>query len=49
MAPCLFHHCVPVNVGEQSQAKPDHDDDDAFGGGDDDFCKKYQFMNISVI
>ena len=40
VAPRLFHHCVPVDVGEQSQAKPDHDEDDVFSGGDDDFCKE---------
>ena len=44
VAPRLFHHCVPVDVGKQSQAKPDHDeddnDDDVFSGGDHDFCKE---------
>ena len=53
MASCLFDHCVPVDVGQQTEAKPDEDagedDEGVFGGGDDDFCKKLRFMNISVI
>ena len=52
MASRLFDHCVPVDVGQQTKAKPDEDENDGesvFGGGDNAFCKKIRFMNINVI
>ena len=46
MASRLLDHCVPVDVGQQTETKPDEDDgegeeeDDEGVFGDNDFCKE---------
>ena len=35
MTPGLLHHRVPVDVGQQTEAKPIHDGDHENGEGDD--------------
>ena len=35
MTPCLLHHRVPVDVGQQTEAKPIHDGDHENVEGDD--------------